>query len=46
MNFQKCRKVKGGGGGWREVEFRQANRERRWQYEKLEAELGTVKSFK
>ena len=30
----------------REVEFRWANRERRQQYERLEVELGSVKSLK
>ena len=31
---------------WKEVEFRWANRERRWQYKRLEAELRSVKSLK
>ena len=31
---------------WREVEFRWVSRERKQQYERLEAELGSVKSLK
>ena len=30
----------------REAEFRQVSRERWWQYQQLEAELGSVKSLK